>query len=67
MPFLKDKAIAYYGQNDRAGDDAFARLTNECNRAVWDMRKCYAGYKDLNDQACGKLIPVKKSILFPKY
>lgn len=67
IPIIKDKAIAYYGQNDRAGNDAFTRLSNECNRAVWDMRKTYAGYKDLNDQACGKLIPIKKSILFPKY
>lgn len=63
LPMIKDKAIAYYGQNDKAGDNALTVLNNECTKAVWDMRKTYRDYKDLNDKACNKPIPKKmKSI-----
>lgn len=54
LPMIKDKAIAYYGQNDKAGDKAFDVLNTECTKAVWDMRKTYQGYKDLNDSWVAK-------------
>ncbi len=59
IPFIKDKEVVYYGQNDTASNKAYTRLTETCNYVI-DRREIYLGYKDFNDFLCGK--PIKKKI-----
>jgi hypothetical protein len=66
IPFLKDHNVYYWGQNDHAGDKAYTRLRAEGIYTI-DRRVSYEDFKDLNDKLCGKEIPKKKSLFFPKY
>lgn len=47
MPFFKDKRVLYWGQNDKAGDDALDRLKKE-DIYCRDLRFTFKGHKDLN-------------------
>lgn len=48
IPFITDKRVLYWGQNDTAGDKALATL-KENNIITRDLRFTFKGYKDLND------------------
>lgn len=61
IPFIKDKTVVYFGQNDTAGNKALKRLREECTDVV-DMRNDYYDYKDFNDFLCGKMRKRTKSI-----
>lgn len=62
----KDVFIYSHLDHDNAGNKA-TQLLRESEISFHDMRCVYNGFNDLNDYICDKPIPVKKSILFPKY
>ena len=49
----RDKIVLFYGDNDRAGNEAINSL-RDMNLKVIDQRKHYKNYKDLNDKILGK-------------
>ena len=52
IPFIKDKKILSYLDNDRAGNESTKLLKAECTY-VRDMRYLYLNFNDLNDELRG--------------
>ena len=61
LPYIKEKDVIYYGQNDKPADKALVRIKEVCE-SVADMRAMYSDYNDFNDFICGKKMKRIKSI-----